>query len=241
MCNGGSYSFEMRKIRRYNEWQSVPYHEQKLYEEFELIKIMSNNAGIPNMIIHDALKYHKKISDYNITYRGLKRVGIIAASLYISCIKNKYPRTPKEIANIFNLDVYSTTKGCKNAISILNILEKDMNNDDKTIFINTTSESFIERYCSKLSINEELTKLCLFICKKIETNNIMPENTPPSIASGVVFFVCQICNISISKKDIQHISEISQVTINKCFKKLEKIQEQLVPEVIYKKYGLGRI
>ena len=45
---------------------------------------------------------HKKISETK-TYRGLNRDGIIAASIYIACRINNYPRTAKEIANIFNI------------------------------------------------------------------------------------------------------------------------------------------
>ena len=40
-------SYEMRKIRRYTEWQSMPYKEKNQYDEFETIKLMSKNAGIP--------------------------------------------------------------------------------------------------------------------------------------------------------------------------------------------------
>jgi NACalpha-BTF3-like transcription factor len=42
--------------------------------------------------------------------------------------------------------------------------------------------------------------------------------------------------LNISKKDIKIVSEISEVTINKCFKKLEKLKYDIVPEVILKKY-----
>lgn len=233
----GSTSYEMRKIRRYTEWQSMPYKEKSQYEEFQRITIMAQNGGIPKLIIDDAIRYHKKISEYELTFRGDNRDGILAASIYISCRINNYPRTAKEIATIFNLDVTSATKGCKNAQLIINNLEKDMIHSDKTLFCKTKPEAFIERYCSKLSINNELTKLCQFISMKIEKKGLMPENTPHSIAAGVVYFIAQLCNLNISKKDIKNTSEISEVTINKCFKKIEKMKEELVPAVILKKYG----
>jgi transcription initiation factor TFIIB len=185
----GSMSYEMRKIRRYTEWQSMPYKEKSQYDEFQIITNMAQNAGIPKMIIDDATRYHKKISEYELTFRGDNRDGIIAASIYISCRINNFPRTAKEIANIFHLN-----------------------------------------------INQELTKLCQFISMKIEKANIMPENTPHSIAAGVVYFISQICKLNVSKKDVKIVSEISEVTINKCFKKLEKIQDELLPAVIIKKY-----
>jgi len=232
----GSTSYEMRKIRRYTEWQSMPYKEKSQYDEFQIITTMAQHAGIPKLIIDDAIRYHKKISECEITFRGDNRDGIIAASIYISCKVNNYPRTAKEISSIFHLDVTSATKGCKNAISIINNLEKDMNNKEKTNFCRTKPEDFIERYCSKLNINNELTKLCQFISMKIEKQNIMPENTPHSIAAGVIYFICQMCNLNVSKRDVKNVSEISEVTINKCFKKMAKIKNDLIPEVILKKY-----
>jgi len=233
----GSTSYEMRKIRRYTEWQSMPYKEKSQYDEFQRITLMSQNAGMPKLIIDDAVRYHKKISEYELTFRGDNRDGILAASIYISCRINNYPRTAKEIATIFHLDVTSATKGCKNALSIVNNLEKDMVNADKTSFCKTKPEAFIERYCSKLNINSELTRVCQFIAMKIEKTELMPENTPHSIAAGVVYFIAQICKLNISKRDVKNISEISEVTINKCFKKIEKLKDDLIPAVILKKYA----
>jgi transcription initiation factor TFIIB len=235
ICNGNS-SYEMRKIRRYTEWQSMPYKEKSQYDEFQIITTMAHNAGIPKLIIDDAVRYHKKISEFDLTFRGDNRDGILAASIYISCRINNFPRTAKEIASIFHLDVTSATKGCKNAQMIINNLEKDMDIKEKTLFCKTRPEAFIERYCSKLSINNELTKLCKFISMKIEKENLMPENTPHSIAAGVVYFISQLCKLNISKRDVKNVSEISEVTINKCLKKLEKIKDDIVPAVILKKY-----
>jgi len=235
LCLGKS-SYEMRKIRRYTEWQSMPYREKARYDEFQRITLMAANAGIPKLIIDQAIFYHKKISEHEQTFRGDNKDGLIAASIYISCRINNYPRTAKELATIFHLDVTSATQGCKNAQVIINHLEKDMNNNEKTSFCKTKPEAFIERYCSKLNINTELTKLCQFIAIKIEKKDMMPENTPHSIAAGVVYFISQLCKLNVSKKDVKTISEISEVTINKIHKKLEFLQDELVPVVILEKY-----
>ena len=64
----------------------------------------------------------------------------------------------------------------------------------------------------------------------------MPENTPHSVAAGIIYFIAQICSLNISKHDVYLVSEISEVTINKCFKKLEKRKEDLVPTPILLKY-----
>jgi transcription initiation factor TFIIB len=228
-------SYEMRKIRRYTEWQSMPYKEKSQYDEFQRITMMAHNAGISKLIIDDAVRFHKKVSEQK-TFRGINRDGIIAASIYVSFKVNDNPRTAKEIANVFMLDSGSATRGCKNAMSILNELEEFYHNDDKTSYKATSPDTFIERYCSKLQMNQELTKLCHFIALRIEKNNLIPENTPHSVAAGIVYFVAQMCRLSINKSDVNTISEISEVTINKCYKKLDSMRDTLIPSSIVKKY-----
>jgi transcription initiation factor TFIIB len=232
----GQTTYEMKKIKRYTEWQSMPYKEKSQYDEFQRIKIMSKISGIPKIMVDEALRQHKKISEMK-TFRGCNRDGVIAASVYIACRIHNYPRTAKEIATIFHLDNSDSTRGCKNAMHLLNNMEREMIGDDKTKLYRTKPTSFIERYCSRLNINKEITKLCLFVALNIQMNDIIPENTPHSVAAGIVYFVSQSCNLNISKKDVNTCSEISEVTINKCYKKLYKIKGKLIPSIILKKYS----
>ena len=134
----------------------MPYKEKSQYDEFEKIKAMSKVSGIPKIIIDEALRQHKKISEMK-TFRGCNRDGVIAASVYISCRIHNYPRTAKEIATIFHLENSAATRGCKNAVQLLNSMEKEERGDNKTHFTKTKPIAFIERYCSKLGINTELT------------------------------------------------------------------------------------
>lgn len=234
----GKTSYEMRKIRRYTEWQSVPYKEKTRYNEFQRIMMYAQIAGISTKIVDDAIKYHKKISEYEHSFRGDNKNGLLIASIYISFRINEYPRTAKELAAMFNLDVGVATKGCKLAMMILNDLENDIANDDKTHFVKTTPNDFIERYCSRLNINSELTQLCKFISVKIEKENLMQSNTPNSIAAGIVYYISYLCGLNVSKTDVKNVSEISEVTINKCYKTLEVMTAKLIPPIIIRKYNI---
>ena len=77
-------SYEMKKIRRYTEWQSMPYREKSRYDEFQRIHIMASNAGLPKIIVDEALRHHKNISEQK-TFRGDNRDGIIAAATETIC------------------------------------------------------------------------------------------------------------------------------------------------------------
>ena len=234
LCNNKS-SYEMKKIRKWTEWQSMPHREKSLYTEFQFITVMAQNSGIPKIFIDDAMTIHKDISEQKM-FRGLNRDGIKAASIYISCRLNGCPRTAHEIAEIFRLDKTSATNGCSMAVSILNNIERNMEPSEQTQLCKTTPTLFIERFCSRLNINQELILLSKFVAKKIEENNIINDNTPPSIAAGIIYFISQNCNLNISKTDIKQICGVSEVTINKCFKKLETMKSNLIPTCILDKY-----
>lgn len=234
LCSSKS-SYEMKKIRKWTEWQSMPHKEKSLYEEFQFITIMAQNSGIPKIFIDEAMAIHKDISEQKM-FRGLNRDGIKAASIYISCRLNGCPRTAHEISEIFKLDKTSATNGCSTAINILNNIERNIE-QSPTILETTTPSSFIERYCSKLNMNSELTMLCKFIANKVEKNSIILDNAPHAIASGIVYFISVNCNLDITKLEIKQISGISEVTINKCFKKLENTRDVLIPKCILEKYA----
>ena len=124
----------------------------------------------------------------------------------------------------------------KDCLEYLNNIESELIGNEKTQLCQTKPDAFIERYCSRLNINLELTKVCQFVAQKIEKENRMPENTPHSVAAGIIYFVASCCNLNITKRAVNKCSEISEVTINKCYKKLESIKEQLIPKVILEKY-----
>ena len=233
LCNPRS-SYEMKKISKWTSWQSMPHKEKSLYDEFQFITTMAQNAGIPKIFIDDAMSIHKDISEQQM-FRGLNRDGIKSASIYISCRMNGCPRTAHEIADIFKMDKASATKGCSMAVNILANIDRGSENQKSELCL-TKPSSFIERYCSLLGVNPELSLLSKFIAQKIEQKNIITDNTPHSVAAGIVFFVSQVCGLNISKKDIHRKCGVSEVTINKCYKKMESIRGELIPQCILEKY-----
>ena len=234
LCSTKS-SYEMKKIRKWAEWQSMPHKEKTLYDEFQFITIMAQNAGIPKIFIDDAIAIHKDISEQKM-FRGMNRDGIKSASIYISCRLNGCPRTPHEIAEIFKLDKTSATNGCSMAVNILHNIERNIDPSQQTDLCVTMPSSFIHRYCSKLNFNQELTMLAKFVTNKVEQNNIISDNIPHAVAAGIMYFISYNCNLNISKLTIKNVCGVSEVTINKCFKKLDTFKDILIPKCILDKY-----
>jgi transcription initiation factor TFIIIB Brf1 subunit/transcription initiation factor TFIIB len=78
--------------------------------------------------------------------------------------------------------------------------------------------------------------LSKFVANKVEQQNIISDNIPHAIAAGIIYFIAFNCNLNVTKLDIKNISGVSEVTINKCFKKLETIKDKMIPQCILEKY-----
>jgi len=208
----------MNQIRRYQQWNGMPYKERSLYKVFLDIQQICKDNNIPTIIINEAKSLYSIISLTKIS-RGSNRKGIIAACVYFACKECKVPRSPKEIADMFSIDITIMTKGIKKTQEIIFMNKKNKNRLSKSESINPNH--FIERFCNRLKLDEEDIKIILLICEFSMKNNIISENTPPSIAAGCIFYYIKDKEKNISKKDISEICKISEVTINKCTKKLE--------------------
>ena len=220
----GYDTYEMRKIRKYHTWNAMPYRERSLYSVFDQLTVRAVNNGIPSCIIEDAKAMYKVLSEHRIS-RGSNRKGLIASCIYIACKSKGVPRSAKEVAEIFKLKITSMTKGCKKFMEIMNTVNKSSNLELSA----TQPDDFIRRFCSKLQITGKLLDICRFVAKKAEDYNLVSENTPPSIAAGSIYLVSASYNMSVSKKDISDACKISEVTISKCYKKLNKYKKYLLP------------
>ena len=234
----GAYggSVEMRKLRKYASWQSMPYHEKALHDGFEHIRRTALRAGLPKRLIVEAYRLHKQISEER-SFRGVNRQGVLAAALYLSCRTNGCPRTAKEISSMFSLDPAHTTRGCKNALSVLSVIEREKAQDgENTVFPTMQCSHFVDRFACRTGLGDEHTMLARFIALKVDKEKLVPENAPHAVAAGIVWYVCQLTGVSISKKSVAASCDVSEVTISKCFKKLNIRQTRFLPPTVANRY-----
>tara|TARA_B100001094_G_C18138861_1_gene776701 strand:- start:590 stop:1543 length:954 start_codon:yes stop_codon:yes gene_type:complete len=222
MRGGNSNMYRMRK---YQQWNGMPYKERSLLKVFDEITRRCKDNGLPSIIIHEAHSLYKIISATKIS-RGSNRSGIIAACVYFSCKINKVPRSTNEIADIFDISIPVISKGCKKFQEIMQMNKVDINRINATSTISI--DDFIDRFCSKLNLTEEDIVNIKEISMLSQLHNLINENTPPSMAAGCIYLYIKRYNLDIHKKIISDICKISEVTINKCYKKLEAHGDKLL-------------
>ena len=98
--------------------------------------------------------------------------------------------------------------------------------------------NFIKRFCSKLSLSQDMYHICEYVAYATTKLDIVDENTPPSIAAGSIFLVMSLCNENVSKRQVAQACKISEVTISKCYKKLYLHRARLFPATVIKRYHI---
>jgi transcription initiation factor TFIIB len=219
---GTSVSFKGRnsatnKIGMYQRWNSMPYKERSLYKVFNEIDGKCLGNGLPRVISVTAKSLYRIISETKIS-RGSNRVGIIAACVYNACKECGVPRSINELSDIFGIETKVMTKGCKNYVEIMRMSKTDISRiqDIKSVGIS----DFIGRFCHNLKISERDTAYIMRIAELCEDLNLLNDNTPPSMAAGCIYRYVMERDLPLTKTDIKEVTKISEVTINKCYKKL---------------------
>jgi len=218
IANARSFNEKMNKIKKYQSWNAMPYRERSLYKVFVDIDQKCTKNNLSKIISETAKSLYTIIAETKIS-RGSNRTGIIAACVYNACKECNVARSHSELAHMFGIDVKVMTKGCKNFTEIIRL-----SSVSKCRFQNTKSvamDDFIERFSHKLKLSEKDIQFIKKISRLCEELHIINVNTPQSMAAGCIYLYIRSKNLDITKTDISKVCIISEVTINKCYKKLE--------------------
>jgi transcription initiation factor TFIIB len=214
MVGGNRYeNKDIRRIRQFQMWNSMPYWERELYRVFEKLSSATSNNGIPEKVLGDSKVLYSRASEMKIS-RGDNKEGLIASCIFYACAMNGVPRSTKEIAGMFNIEPAVLTKGNARFQSLMKLNIQSPNAVD-----------FISRFASQLGMNWNDIQTCQKITNIIEQLEIVSENAPTSVAAGTVYFYCHIKDIDVTKKQVASVCDVSEVTITKCFKNLQKYKE----------------
>jgi transcription initiation factor TFIIIB Brf1 subunit/transcription initiation factor TFIIB len=213
------------RIKTLHGWSAMPYKERSLNEVFKIIQAKCTEGKILKCIEDDAKIMYKNISDCkhlegqnkdkNIIIRGVNRKSLIAACVLFACKKKDKTRSPKEIAELFNLKYTEITKGYKTFLR----LAKSKHMEIKLSF--TKPEHFITRFCEELKIKKEYAEQAIQISNNVQKLHIASVHTPLSLATGSIYLMINLNGFNIQKRTIAEKFNVSQVTIAKAFKKLE--------------------
>jgi transcription initiation factor TFIIIB Brf1 subunit/transcription initiation factor TFIIB len=220
------------RIKTLHNWSAMPYRERSLHQVFKQFQERCSNTGILKCIEDDAKIMYKTISeckhtdgknkDKFIIIRGKNRTSLIAACVFFACKRKGMTRSPKEIAEMFDINYTDITRGCKNFQKFI----KKGNIDINTGF--SLPEDFVSRFGKELHIKDKYVEQAIQIAKNIRNMNIASVHTPFSIATSSILLMADLNNIeNINKRKLANKFGVSEVTITKTYKKIEEFKDTL--------------
>jgi transcription initiation factor TFIIB len=203
---------------------SMPYKEKSLRDELIKINDKCRLYNITPTIIDTAKILYKKVNDSKHTkgirkgksriMRCINRKSMIAACVFYACKLQNEPRSPKEIADIYSLEIKHVNRGYRKFIDFINVEELF------TQFTSSKSTDFIKRFAGKLEMSEQYIKIAIDISNNINKLDLASTHEPPSVAAGCLLLVVNTYNLSINKKQISDVFGISDVTISKTYRRI---------------------
>jgi len=212
------------KISALQRQGQMPYREKSLLEVLERIQSKCKKYNVSQSIIDSAKILYKKVSDSkhirgkrkgkNMIMRCINRRSMIASCVFYACKMQREPRSPKEIADIYDLEIKHVHRGCRKILDYI-----DLNSTFYQIK-NSQAADFIERLSKKLNIEKKFIDISKDVCNNIHKLDIASTHEPPSVAAGCILLVANTFNLPITKKNISEIFDISDVTISKTYRKI---------------------
>ena len=218
------------KTRGYSKIANLQRQGQMPYKEKSLMDVMSGiqgkcvKFGISQKVIDTAKVLYKKISECkhekgarkgkSMIMRCINRRSLIAACVFYACKLENLPRNPKEIGEIFDLEIKHVNKGCRKFLDYVDIT--GYYNKIKSC----QASNFIARYSNDLNLSKEILETAQQISENIHKLDIASNHEPPSIAAGSILLICNYLKKDINKKKISDIFRISDVTVSKTYRKI---------------------
>lgn len=175
-----------------------------------------SNLNIPDNIIKDANRLYQHVVKNRI-YRGNTRKSIIFACIFYAYKEAGSPQSSDTLTTLFNIQRKDGLKGLK----IVN-LNADNSVIKKSTYI--TPENIITEIMKKFSAKQTDIDIVIDLHKRIhKKSEILNRARPQSVASGIIRYYILKYNKNIPMEDFISTVGISELTINRIVREINKI------------------
>lgn len=191
-----SSTYENRRMAKINFHMSMNHKDRSLFHAYKDIDEACHT--LPDAVLKDAKMMYRKFNDEKLT-RGAVRLGIKANCVLYACRLAQFPRTTKEIADMFGIqskDISRTTQIFKD--TIMGVTEKN--------YV-TKAYDVMQRLLNSFEVTREERYKCNKMCSATDDCVELMSKTPNSVASAIIFItlspnitkaeVCDKCSVSI--------------------------------------------
>jgi len=196
-----SSTYENKRMAKINFHMSMNHKDRSLFHAYRDIDEACHT--LPDTVLKDAKMMYRKFNDEKLT-RGAVRLGIKANCVLYACRLAQFPRTTKEIADMFGIqskDISRTTQIFKD--TIMGITEKN--------YV-TKAYDVMQRLLNSFEVSREERYNCNKMCSATDDCVELMSKTPNSVASAIIYIVL---SPGVTKADVCERCSVSVPTLNK--------------------------
>jgi transcription initiation factor TFIIB len=218
MINTRGSSYAVKKIARINFHSSMNHRDRSLFHAYKDIDMGASPMHVPEAVVREAKILYRKFNEMKLT-RGAVRTGIKANCVLYACKLNKIPRTTKEVADAFGIP----TKDISRTSDMFEEMFLGTPKEDEPSEITKPSD-VISRLINNFNITDKRNwrMKCVRYADSLTDCVQLMGKAPKSVASVVIY---KVLGDLVSKKEIVEKCEISEPTMNKIEKIVNKYLE----------------
>jgi len=194
-------TYENKRMAKINFHMSMNHKDRSLFHAYRDIDEACHT--LPDAVLKDAKMMYRKFNDEKLT-RGAVRLGIKANCVLYACRLAQFPRTTKEIADMFGIqskDISRTTQIFKD--TIMGVTEKN--------YV-TKAYDVMQRLLNAFDISREERYRCNKMCSATDDCVELMSKTPNSVASAIIYIVL---GANVTKTEVCEKCSVSVPTLNK--------------------------
>jgi transcription initiation factor TFIIB len=202
------------QLYRLRKWQTRTRisdgTERNLAIALAALDRMSSALSLPRTVRETAAMIYRKAVSRKLI-RGRSIEGVTAAVLYAACRQCNVPRTLDEISSISNMPKKEIGRNYRNISRKLELK-----------LLPTTPQDYISRFCSQLSLSNDVQSKTNEILKKAASKELTSGRGPTGLAAASLYIASVLCGERRTQREVAEIAGVTEVTIRNRYKELAK-------------------
>src|SRR6056300_1190325 len=172
-------SYENKRMAKINFHQSMNHKDRSLFHAYKDIDEACDT--LPDAVLKDAKMLYCKFNNEKLT-RGAVRLGIKANCVLYACRLAKFPRTTREIADMFGIQ----SKDISRTTQIFTETIKEEKTDKNFV---TKPFNVMQRLLNSFDVSRDERLQCNKMCAVMEECVELMSKSPNSVATAIIFLV----------------------------------------------------
>ncbi|KAI3387763.1 hypothetical protein SNEBB_002210 [Seison nebaliae] len=227
---GGRHSYNENGQLKYRNQNTMTAKQRAISQATRLINDYSDKLRVKKMVAIEAEKLYAKVFQKK-SIRGKPQQPVSCGCLAVVLKLENNPRSFKEFAAVSGVPKKEITRAYSEITKLLQN-EVGQTSSKQLSTKGSCAKNFIERFCDRLEVTNEVQELALFIEGEVSKIGVLAGRNPISVTSACVYIATQLVGSTMGRtvKEVSDVTGSAEGTIKLIVKAIRKIYKTVLPE-----------